>query len=177
MKGKNHMNKRKALTLIEVLIALSILAIVMGIIFPFFTSSFRGFNTTAIRSELQNDGESIMKNISKTAMEAKKINSINDLSVENSSAIYKIDGTNIKSIEFLSGSDSKKKFELDKGEFYKIISSGNKVSLGKNVDCIEISPLDGLNYEKSRGIKVKLVMKKNSVNYEISNTLYFRNKR
>ncbi|WP_291572436.1 PilW family protein [Clostridium sp. UBA4548] len=171
------MKKKKALTLIEVLIALSIFAIVMGIIFPFFTSSLKGFNTTTIRSELQNDGENVIKNISKTAMEAKKVNLIDNIDVESSSATYKIDGTNVKSIEFLSGSDCKNVFELDKGAFYKVLSPGNRVSLGKNVEYIDISPLDGLTFEKSQGIKVKLVMVKNSVNYEISNTLYFRNKR
>ncbi len=114
------MKKKKAFTVIEVLIAFSIFVIVMGILFPFFISSYKSFNNTTIKSELQDDAEKTMKSFSRIAMEAKKVTSIGNNNVDKSSQVYIIEGTQIKTIEFLSGDDEINKFQLDKKLLYKV---------------------------------------------------------
>jgi type II secretory pathway pseudopilin PulG len=170
------MKKKKAFTVIEVLIAFSIFVIVMGILFPFFISSYKSFNNTAIKSELQDDAEKAMKSLSKIAMEAKKVSSIGNSGVDKSSQIYIIEGINIKTIEFLSGDDEINKFELDKELLYKVSPTGDKTNIGKNIDYIEVSPLQGFTFDKSQGIKIVLNMKKKDIKYTMNNILYFRNK-
>lgn len=176
------MKKRKALTLIEVLIALSILAIVMGILFPFFIRTFKGYNNTAIKSELQNEAENAIRIISKLAMEGKAINSINSINVENSFETYKIDGTSHNNIiEILSGEDKIDKLYLDKEVLYKISKNESNAevttTIGEYVNYLEISPLGGLTFKETTGIKVVVGMKKKEFEYKISSIIYFRNKK
>ncbi|EQB87473.1 prepilin-type N-terminal cleavage/methylation domain-containing protein [Clostridium punense] len=170
------MKKRKALTLIEVLIALSILAIVMGILFPFFIRIFKAYNNTAIKSELQNEAENAIRIISKIAMEAKKVNSLDGANIDNSSGVYKIDGSSHKTLELLSGSDEINKFQLEEGLLYKIPPINEKVQIANYVTYLEIVPLDETTFQQSRGIKMVLHMKKKEVEYKVSNILFFRNK-
>lgn len=178
------MKKRKALTLIEVLIALSIFTIVMGIFFPFFIRTFKGFNNTTIRSELQNEAEGIVRAISKIAMEGKEICSIKPEPVDSfldSTGAYKFDGNPYHTIEIKSGEDKVDKLYLNNGVLYKISKNETEVevekTIGGYVSYLEISPLGGLTYSKSNGIKVVLVMKKKDVEYKVSDIMYFRNKR
>lgn len=170
------MKKKKALTLIEVLIALSIFTIIMGVLFPFFISSYKSFNNTTIKSDLQHEAENAIRSISKIAMEAKKVNSLDGANIDSSSGVYKIDGTSYKTLEILSGSDEINKIQLDNEVLYKISPRNEKIDIGSHITCLEIMPLDGLTFQKSKGIKVVLHMKKKEVEYKVSDILFFRNK-
>lgn len=178
------MKKKKALTLIEVLIALSILTIVMGIVFPFFIRTFKGFNNTTIRSELQNEAEGIIREISKIAMEGKGVCSIKPEPVDSfldSTSAYKFDGNSYHTIEIKSGEDKINKLYLDKEVLFKISETGTgaeiKKTIGEYVSYIDIAPLGGVSFKNSNGIKVVLGMKKKDVEYKISDIIYFRNKK
>ncbi|MEL5899097.1 type II secretion system protein, partial [Clostridium sporogenes] len=70
--------KKKAFTLIEVIITMAIMVIVIGIIFPFFNSNFKTLNETEIRGDLQREGNKVMEYFTKSAMEANNVKETKD---------------------------------------------------------------------------------------------------
>ncbi|MPM53247.1 hypothetical protein SDC9_100012 [bioreactor metagenome] len=179
------MKKLKGLTLIEVVITFAILIIIMGILFPSFISSYRGFNKTTVKSDLQHDAERIIRDITKIAMEAEKVSSIDGADIGETSTVYKIDGITKKNIQFTSGSRFVAEkaeingFEVNTGILYRvpIYPVAPKISIGENLEYIEVAPLDGVKFKDSMGIKITIVMKKKDIEYSMSDIVYFRNKK
>ena len=75
------MNKfiRKGITLIEIIIALSILSIVITVLSPFFISNLKALNNANYKLDLQRDGEKIIEQISYNSMGALGIVSLTDV--------------------------------------------------------------------------------------------------
>lgn len=172
------MKKQKGFTLLELLIALAISVIVLGVAFPFFISSYRALNETSLKSDLQGEGENIMSYMTKRAMEASKISALKDA-----------EGKDILEDEKYSSKVSLIEFETDSGEKYEFSINGTSIlykdkatnsqrELGSNIDFVEISTIgEDKSFKKCSGIDVKLNLKKQSISYKISSSLFFRNKR
>ncbi|MBB6632126.1 PilW family protein [Clostridium algidicarnis] len=181
-KRKLHMNSRKhkAFTLIELIVTLAIFIIVLNVLFPFFITSYKGFNTTEIKSHLQSEGESIMSYFSKDAMEAKEISNIIDINDMNS--LDKNQILSMKSIEFVSGDGDINGYEIKDGVIsqYKRDNkdSPKKIGkmVGKDIKAINIYAVDGKSFSETSSVRINILMKNKDVTYEINNTLYFRNK-
>ncbi|SDK90404.1 hypothetical protein SAMN05216497_102102 [Clostridium cochlearium] len=142
--------KKKAFTIVEVIMTISIMIIVLGIIFPFFNSNFKALNETGIRSDLQRDGNRAMEYFTKSAMEAKYIKEMKD------------------AIVFVTDDNEEYLFQLKDGNIIYSDSIRKNIKIAENVDSIEGRP-----YQNSINIKIKFI--KNKVNYNTESNIYFRN--
>lgn len=74
--------RAKGFTLLEVIIALSITVLVMGVVYTFFFSNNRTLSVTEINSTLQGEGEVIEKELFNLGTQARGIINVNSQSAE-----------------------------------------------------------------------------------------------
>lgn len=149
--------KKKAFTLIELIITLAITVMVLGVIYTFFLSNTKTLVTTEVNTDLQNESQDIQDAILKYGTEAKRIFSVNRTEVKSDNMFYKgiLDSTgkmevNEITFEFeidKSQSQSKGdkyKFEFNKNNktLYLTKNDEAKKILSTNIKEFEIRPLD-----------------------------------
>ncbi|MBV1819077.1 type II secretion system protein [Clostridium cochlearium] len=143
--------KKKAFTLIEVIITMAIMVIVIGIIFPFFNSNFKTLNETEIRGDLQREGNKVMEYFTKSAMEANNVKETKD------------------TIVFSTDDNEEYLFQLKHGNIIYSDSTKKNIKIAENVDNIEVTA----PYPNSINIKIEFI--KSKVNYVTESNIYFRN--
>lgn len=149
--------KKKAFTLLELIITLAITVMVLGVIYTFFLSNTKTLVTTEVNTDLQNESQNIQDAILKYGTEAKGIFSINGTEVKSDNMLYKdiLNSTGkmeVKEIVFefeidKSQSQSKGdkyKFEFDKDNKTLYLTKNNEVNkiLSTNIKEFQIRPLD-----------------------------------
>lgn len=144
--------KKKAFTLLELIITLAITVIVLGAIYTFFLSNTKTLVTTEINTDLQNESQDIQEAILKYGTEAKGIFSVDGKELESDDLLYKdiedkkTGKIDIKEIVFEAQTDNYK-FEIKEvdGEnktLYLTKNSEPAKVLSTNIKEFQIRPLD-----------------------------------
>ena len=163
---KNLKLRKRGLSLIELVVALSLIAIILMIVSPFFISNYVTLDKTSNQIDFQREAKSIMNYFTESSMEASKISSIK---IDNSKD--SIDLTrNSTTVGLGKGDNISITFEKDNKEEFQI---------GQFVKDIEFNALpSGKNFNTANSIEVKIEFDtKNATPYEVSNILTFRNKK
>lgn len=175
--------KNKGFTLVELLVSLGISSLVVGLIFSFFVSSYKGYKTVRNDSELSFQAQYILN-----YMVDKVINS-------NSLSLVKADNTTYYSMTRIRSAETEypaKKIsfkygsKLDENYVFHIVENniryGNgvidmnpSVELGNFVDSMYISLFTDNSFQNTRAVIIKIVMKKDEQTYEAFQAAYMRN--
>ena len=187
--------KRRGLSLIELVVALSLIAIILMIVGPFFISNYVTLDKTSNQIDFQREAKAIMNYFTDSAMEASNIESLTNVKNEvlsNNNYTESLKKNSLKSKDGylkLTFNNSENKNEhttfilKDKSLYMKRDSEEFKI--GDLVSSIELTSLtEGVsqrevinNFKNASAIKIEIVFyTKNNTPYKVSNILTFRNK-
>lgn len=155
--------KKKGITLIELIIALGLMGVISVLVFTFFFSNQEKLNEVGIKSDLQYEAKNVLENISKYAMEA-------------TSAKWNGSG-NSKKLSFDIVSESGEKIE--KG-IELIMNNKTKEIILKSIDgrvttISESFKSARVDINDPTKLKFKLTLEKEGVSYSIQDSYVFRN--
>lgn len=161
----NKLKRRRGITLIELIIALGILAIITSLVFSFFFSNKKIINKVQIKSDLQYEAKVIMDKLSVVSMEATN---------------GKVNDTSRNKIIAFDVLDSSGRSVIEDGIIFKFYDNNvilsevgtPEIELCKTED-VEIS-VDATVIDK-QGIKLKLTLEKKDVTYSVEDSFIFRN--
>ncbi|MDK0736248.1 prepilin-type N-terminal cleavage/methylation domain-containing protein [Clostridium perfringens] len=192
---KNLKLKKGGLSLIELVVALSLIAIILMIVSPFFISNYVTLDKTSNQIDFQREAKAIMNYFTDSAMEASNIESLTNVKNEvlsNNNYTESLKKNSLKSNEGylkLTFNNSENKNEhttfilKDKSLYMKRDSEEFKI--GDLVSSIELTSLtEGgpqreviNNFKNASAIKIEITFdtRKNTP-YKVSNILTFRNK-
>lgn len=182
--------KKGGFTLIETIVTMTILLIVLGIIYPFLSINIKSLNETEARSDLQREGQIVMKNITEKAMESVKVQEISDTSIKPSDSGFSSKSNtgvkNIKYIKFLraektaEGKEQYYIFTLDSSS--KILKYGEtdgnvNIEIAHDIDYIQLQPLpSGKTFNECSGVTIEAKLSKHLVDsYRVKSEVKFRN--
>ncbi|MDK0919724.1 prepilin-type N-terminal cleavage/methylation domain-containing protein [Clostridium perfringens] len=187
--------KRRGLSLIELVVALSLIAIILMIVGPFFISNYVTLDKTSNQIDFQREAKAIMNCFTDSAMEASNIESLTNVKNEvlsNNNYTESLKKNSLKSNEGylkLTFNNSENKNEhttfilKDRSLYMKRDSEEFKI--GDLVSSIELTSLtEGVsqrevinNFKNANAIKIEITFDtKNNTPYKVSNILTFRNK-
>lgn len=192
---KNLKLKKGGLSLIELVVALSLIAIILMIVGPFFISNYVTLDKTSNQIDFQREAKAIMNYFTDSAMEASNIESLTNVKKEVLSKNNYTDSLQKNSLKSkdsylkLTFNNSENKNEhttfilKDKSLYMKRDSEEFKI--GDLVSSIELTSLtEGVsqrevinNFKNASAIKIEITFdtRKNTP-YKVSNILTFRNK-
>lgn len=192
---KNLKLKRRGLSLIELVVALSLIAIILMIVGPFFISNYVTLDKTSNQIDFQREAKAIMNYFTDSAMEASNIESLTNVKNEvlsNNNYTESLKKNSLKSKDGylkLTFNNSENKNEhttfilKDRSLYMKRDSEEFKI--GDLVSSIELTSLtEGVsqrevinNFKNANAIKIEITFDtKNNTPYKVSNILTFRNK-
>ncbi|ELC8433810.1 PilW family protein [Clostridium perfringens] len=194
---KNLKFKRRGLSLIELVVALSLIAIILMIVGPFFISNYVTLDKTSNQIDFQREAKAIMNYFTDSAMEASNIESLTNVKNEvlsNNNYTESLKKNSLKSNEGylkLTFNNSKNKnehttFILKDKSLYMKKNDSEEFKIGDLVSSIELTSLteestqdkeEINNFKNANAIKIEITFdtKKNTP-YKVSNILTFRNK-
>ncbi|EJT5939413.1 TPA: PilW family protein [Clostridium perfringens] len=194
---KNLKFKRRGLSLIELVVALSLIAIILMIVGPFFISNYVTLDKTSNQIDFQREAKAIMNYFTDSAMEASNIESLTNVKNEvlsNNNYTESLKKNSLKSNEGylkLTFNNSKNKnehttFILKDRSLYMKKNDSEEFKIGDLVSSIELTSLteestqdkeEINNFKNANAIKIEITFdtKKNTP-YKVSNILTFRNK-
>ena len=188
--------KRRGLSLIELVVALSLIAIILMIVGPFFISNYVTLDKTSNQIDFQREAKSIMNYFTDSAMEASNIESLTNLKNEvlsNNNYTESLKKDSLKSKDgylklTFNNSENKNEhttFILKDRSLYMKKKDSEEFKIGDLVSSIELTSLtEGVsqrevinNFKNASAIKIEITFdtKKNTP-YKVSNILTFRNK-
>ena len=196
--------KTKGFTILELIIALSLTVVVLGVVYTFFLVSSKTITKTQINSDLQLELEAIQKGLLVYGTQAEKISGIEDIGginlLNKSYSDFPNDGKlGIKEVKFKIDSEqyafiyeqsfntlTLKKFTSEVSTTGIDIDSEFEKVLSKNIKNFEIRPLDyQINkpdgkLENATGLEISLILNKkkgySDVTIPLSIIVKFRNK-
>ncbi|HII4470662.1 PilW family protein [Clostridium perfringens] len=184
--------KRRGLSLIELVVALSLIAIILMIVGPFFISNYVTLDKTSNQIDFQREAKAIMNYFTDSAMEASNIESLTNVKNEvlsNNNYTESLKKNSLKSNEgylklTFNNSENKNEhttFILKDRSLYMKKNDSEEVKIGDLVSSIELTSLTegGLinNFKNANAIKIEITFDtKNNTPYKVSNILTFRNK-
>ena len=192
---KNLKLKRRGLSLIELVVALSLIAIILMIVSPFFISNYVTLDKTSNQIDFQREAKAIMNYFTDSAMEASNIESLTNVKNEvlsNNNYTESLKKNSLQSNEGylkLTFNNSENKNEhttfilKDRSLYMK--KDSEEFKIGDLVSSIELTSLtEGgsqgkviNNFKNANAIKVEITFDtKNNTPYKVSNILTFRNK-
>ncbi|MNN12093.1 hypothetical protein D3C81_1250740 [compost metagenome] len=187
--------KRKAFTLIELMIVLAIISTILGSIYLFFLSNTRSLNSSEANVELHDQAQAILDTMGKDFMEARIIEDIISSSNTNVKAEKLV---NISKVTIKPVSGNNIVYTVNNGTLQRVIEDSTEKEVAKYIETINIETLDNKSFRveedrnkdgnedisnehrkstKSVKITVKLKMKKGNKDYEYetSSNITFRN--
>ncbi|XZK29559.1 prepilin-type N-terminal cleavage/methylation domain-containing protein [Clostridium perfringens] len=192
---KNLKLKKRGLSLIELVVALSLIAIILIIVGPFFISNYVTLDKTSNQIDFQREAKAIMNYFTDSAMEASNIESLTNVKNEvlsNNNYTESLKKNSLKSKEGylkLTFNNSENKNEhttfilKDRSLYMK--NDSEEFKIGDLVSSIELTSLtEGgsqgeviNNFKNASAIKIEITFdtRKNTP-YKVSNILTFRNK-
>ncbi|SUY34438.1 prepilin peptidase-dependent [Clostridium perfringens] len=194
---KNLKFKRKGLSLIELVVALSLIAIILMIVGPFFISNYVTLDKTSNQIDFQREAKAIMNYFTDSAMEASNIESLTNIKNEvlsNNNYTESLKKDSLKSKEGylkLTFNNSKNKnehttFILKDKSLYMKKNDSEEFKIGDLVSSIELTSLteestqdkeEINNFKNANAIKIEITFdSKKNTPYKVSNILSFRNK-
>ncbi|ELC8413893.1 prepilin-type N-terminal cleavage/methylation domain-containing protein [Clostridium perfringens] len=189
--------KRRGLSLIELVVALSLIAIILMIVGPFFISNYVTLDKTSNQIDFQREAKAIMNYFTDSAMEASNIESLTNVKNEvlsNNNYTESLKKDSLKSKEGylkLTFNNSKNKnehttFILKDRSLYMKKNDSEEFKIGDLVSRIELTSLteestqdkeEINNFKNANAIKIEITFDtKNNTPYKVSNILTFRNK-
>ncbi|MDK0872317.1 prepilin-type N-terminal cleavage/methylation domain-containing protein [Clostridium perfringens] len=184
--------KRRGLSLIELVVALSLIAIILMIVGPFFISNYVTLDKTSNQIDFQREAKAIMNYFTNSAMEASNIESLTNVKNEvlsNNNYTESLKKNSLKSNEgylklTFNNSENKNEhttFILKDRSLYMKKNDSEEFKIGDLVSSIELTSLTegGLinNFKNANAIKIEIKFDtKNNTPYKVSNILTFRNK-
>ena len=189
---KNLKLKKRGLSLIELVVALSLIAIILMIVGPFFISNYVTLDKTSNQIDFQREAKAIMNYFTDSAMEASNIESLTNVKNEvlsNNNYTESLKKDSLKSKDgylklTFNNSENKNEhttFILKDRSLYMKKNDSEEFKIGDLVSSIELTSLTegGLinNFKNANAIKIEIKFDtKNNTPYKISNILTFRNK-
>ena len=189
--------KRRGLSLIELVVALSLIAIILMIVGPFFISNYVTLDKTSNQIDFQREAKAIMNYFTDSAMEASNIESLTNVRNEvlsNNNYTESLKKNSLKSNEgylklTFNNSENKNEhttFILKDRSLYMKKNDSEEFKIGDLVSSIELTSLteestqdkeEINNFKNANAIKIEITFdtKKNTP-YKVSNILTFRNK-
>ena len=184
--------KRRGLSLIELVVALSLIAIILMIVGPFFISNYVTLDKTSNQIDFQREAKAIMNYFTDSAMEASNIESLTNIKNEvlsNNNYTESLKKDSLKSKDgylklTFNNSENKNEhttFILKDRSLYMKKNDSEEFKIGDLVSSIELTSLTegGLinNFKNANAIKIEITFDtKNNAPYKVSNILTFRNK-
>ena len=195
-------DKKRAFTLIELIITLSLTTIILGVIYTFFITNTKSLSKIEINSELQTEAQNIQKEFLNYCTQSEGIVEINNIKVDsnNEEILYKniLDSegkVEINNIKFKL-EDNYFKFIFDKNSGILTLKSFDKYEneinidglpkiLSKNIKEFKVRPLDFRsnqdgNFKEASSIEILLTLNKKRGYSEVetpsSLIVKFRNK-
>ncbi len=194
---KNLKFKRRGLSLIELVVSLSLIAIILMIVGPFFISNYVTLDKTSNQIDFQREAKAIMNYFTDSAMEASNIESLTNVKNEvlsNNNYTESLKKNSLKSKEgylklTFNNSENKNEhttFILKDRSLYMKKNDSEEFKIGDLVSSIELTSLteestqdkeEINNFKNANAIKIEITFdtKKNTP-YKVSNILTFRNK-
>ena len=193
---KNLKLKRRGLSLIELVVALSLIAIILMIVGPFFISNYVTLDKTSNQIDFQREAKAIMNYFTDSAMEASNIESLTNVKNEvlsNNNYTESLKKNSFKSKDgylklTFNNSENKNEhttFILKDKSLYMKKKESEEFKIGDLVSSIELTSLtEGVsqrevinNFKNASAIKIEITFdtRKNTP-YKVSNILTFRNK-
>lgn len=172
---------KKGFTLIELFLALALMSTVIAVIFSFYMPHQKALNDTEKKSQLQMDAQTIMQYLSKSALEASRIsslNSITDAAVLNTKTGEQDISELTFSVDDTSGnSQYTYKYAMDGQKLKYTDSKVTNYTLAEKVNYFKITPMDN-SIGNCSGIRVKieLISSDSKLKYDVTDDIYFRNK-
>ncbi|MGV1055248.1 PilW family protein [Clostridium perfringens] len=189
---KNLKLKRRGLSLIELVVALSLIAIILMIVGPFFISNYVTLDKTSNQIDFQREAKAIMNYFTDSAMEASNIESLTNVKNEvlsNNNYTESLKKNSLKSKDgylklTFNNSENKNEhttFILKDRSLYMKKNDSEEFKIGDLVSSIELTSLtEGElinNFKNANAIKIEITFDtKNNAPYKVSNILTFRNK-
>ena len=192
---KNLKLKKRGLSLIELVVALSLISIILMIVGPFFISNYVTLDKTSNQIDFQREAKSIMNYFTDSAMEASNIESLTNVKNEvlsNSNYTESLQKNSLKSEDgylkiTFNNNENKNEyttFILKDNSLYMKKKGSEEFKIGNLVSSIELTSLkEGVNkestnnFKNANAIKIEITFDtKNNTPYKVSNILTFRNK-
>lgn len=192
--------KTKGFTILELIIALSLTVVVLGVVYTFFFSGSKMLTTTEINSDLQSESEVIQKELLLYGTQAEELvkiidkNNINFIDKDYVSLVDtngKLDVAEIKfkvGVEYFTFLYDKNKNTLTLKNVYSNdteVTDTNSKLLSANVKEFKIRPLDyrtnpSGKFKNTTGLEISLILNKkkgySDVTIPLSIIVKFRNK-
>ena len=173
--------KNKGFTMIELVVTLGISSIVIGLIFSFFITNYKGYKSVRNSSEMHFQAQYILnfmagRIIDSNSMSLARIKTdfYSMTAVRSAEVEYPVD-----KVSFKYGSESENYVFHIVGSDIRY-GNGDKdikpeVELGKFVDSMYISLFENRSFQNTKVVKLKLVMEKDGQTYEAFQAVYMRN--
>ncbi len=195
---KKLKSKKRGLSLVELVVALSLISIILMIVSPFFISNYVTLDKTSNQIDFQREAKSIMNYFTDSAMEASNISSLTNVKGE---VLSKNNYTDSLSKDYLESEDGYLKLTFNNSEnknehttfilkdksLYMKKKDAEEFKIGDLVSSITLTSLTEEatkdkkvinNFKNANAIKIEIVFEiKNNTPYKVSNILTFRNKK
>lgn len=166
-KSRTLIKRKKGLTLIELLLALSLMIVILGVVFTFFRVNSRSINESQIKSDLQAEGKIVMDILTANIMEAKAIDKLEFISPTDKTInslglkLIKLSDTDVDRVEFTL---DKNEFKINKGNLSKGIASKVKYIKLTNIDASK--DLDDIN-KTTNILKIEIMLEETKKTYDV----------
>ena len=193
----NKKSQKRGTTLVEVIIVMSIMTMIIGLLYPIFTSGYRNLVKISLDSDLKSAGSTINKQLSEKLVQATGILEINDFTSYDGAHLKNLflneqvlDVSRFK-VKILKVDENTDEYEFKLTDEYEkngiklyslcLVNDGNSRVISKNVKSIKVESLESditLQDAESIKVTVELYDKKGLAEseYRISTILTFRNR-
>ena len=174
--------KNKGFTMVELMVALGISSIVVGLIFSFFISNYKSYKSVRNDSELQFQAQYILNFMSDKIVNSRSLSLVKQDNIKDySMTMIRNSGTEypLKKISFKYGNDS------ENYVFHIVLNNirygkGTKdilptVELGNFVDSMYVSLFEDSSFQNAKAVIIKVVMKRDNQTYEAFQAVHMRN--
>lgn len=174
--------KRRGLSLIELVVALSLVSIILMIVGPFFISNYKTLNKTSNQIDFQREAKSIMNYFTKSAMESSNILNVSNVRKKDSNNLEdnKVNSKDgYLKVTFNNEDNSREtEFRFEDGSLYMKTNDQKETKIGDFVKEINLTALpNGNSFKNAKSIKIEILLdNKNNKSYKVSDILTFRNK-
>lgn len=152
-------SRKKAMTLIELIIVMGILVVIMGATSTFFISNYKSLNNAEDKADLQHAAQSVVNEFSYNVLNGKKI------TLKDNATSVKLIDLNSGNVIFEMRDGSSKEYNLSGGQFKK---SPDQI-VSSNIKSIEINIIDD-----GDGLYMKVAAGLGQKTETIETKLYFR---
>lgn len=189
MKRNNYLLNQDGFSVVEMITAIAIAGMIMGVIGFFLTVHIKSYKVTDEVTNVQYEGQLVLNQMVKMAMESKGIDTI-DNNITDLDSIYEItpflvvfkrnDGGYDT---FFLNSDKKilyyQNFDDETG--FNSLAVDSDVSdsmkkMGRYIESLTIEPYEGVSFKDTPSVEISLAMKDGDVSYTASTEVKFRNK-